>query len=346
MKTGVLIINLGTPNSPRVADVRRYLREFLMDSRVIDIPYLRRFFLVQSLIVPFRSRSSAKAYQQLWTEKGSPLKVYGYEVREHLQEALGDSFSVSLAMRYQQPSIQEGLAQLKKESLKQIVVLPLYPQYASASSGSTHEAVMNHVASWEVIPDLHFISKFFEHPDFIHAFTSLGKEYLDKNTYDHIVFSYHGLPERQIRKAACKNYCQLNDTCCANYHQLNEYCYRAQCFETSRLLASSLKIHQEQYTVSFQSRLGRDPWIKPYTDEVITQLAAHKVQRVLVFSPSFVADCLETTVEIADEYKELFLKAGGQELTLVQSLNTHPLWIQCLKSLVLETLRSNKPISI
>jgi len=341
MKTGVLIVNLGTPDSPKVSDVRKYLREFLMDPRVIDIPFLSRFFLVNCVIAPFRAYSSSRAYAKLWTKEGSPLKVTGYQVQELLQQELGTDYVVSLAMRYQDPSIKMGLATLKDAYVERIVVIPLYPQYASASSGSTHEAVMREISKWEIVPETVFISKFFQHQEFIQAFCEIGKKYLERQEFDHILFSFHGLPERQIQKASRSNYCQINEACCSKYRQLNEYCYRA--FETSRLLSLSLGINEEKYTVSFQSRLGDDPWIKPYTDEVLKLLAANGTKRILVFSPAFIADCLETTVEIAHEYRELFIDSGGEELTLVESLNTHPTWIRCLRSLVLETKNSKQP---
>lgn len=346
MRTGVLLVNLGTPDSPAVADVRKYLREFLMDGRVIDVPYLNRLFLVHGIIAPFRAVSSAKAYAQLWTQDGSPLKTYGYQLERLLQRELGDQYVVSLAMRYQRPSIRESLLKIKNTQVGRIIVVPLYPQYASASTGSTHEAVMKEVSAWEVIPEIQFISKFFDHPQFIDAWAQVGHNYLRQQAYDHIIFSYHGLPERQIKKASRQNYCQANDVCCQKYHQLNEYCYRAQCYETTRLLATALSLEHSRYTVCFQSRLGKEPWIKPYTDEVIRRFAVEGVKRLLVFSPAFVADCLETTVEIGIEYRHLFKKLGGEELTLVESLNTHPDWVNCLKSLITSPQQAAQPVYI
>jgi len=342
-KTGVLIINLGTPESPSVRDVRKYLREFLMDGRVIDIPFWRRFFLINFLIAPFRAPESAKGYQELWTDKGSPLKFYGQELERLLQQELGQAFEVKLAMRYQTPSIRSVLSHFKDKGFKQLVIIPLYPQYASASSGSTMEEVMKVIKAWEVIPEIKMISQFFDHPLFIKAFSEIASSYVIPAKagiqYDHYLFSYHGLPEHQILKSSCDNYCRLGE-CCSVFHSKNQYCYRAQCFETTRLLSKELGINKENYTICFQSRLGKTPWIKPYTDEVIKQLAGRGIKRVLTFSPAFVADCLETTIEIGVEYKKLFLEHGGEHWQLVESLNVQPTWVECLKQIVINNISS------
>jgi protoporphyrin/coproporphyrin ferrochelatase len=336
-KIGVLIINLGTPDSPSVADVRKYLREFLMDARVIDIPFWRRFFLINFFIAPFRAPEPAKGYHELWTPQGSPLKVYAQLLEEALRQALGDGFLVHMAMRYQSPSIKSVLSGFKDKGFKQLIVVPLYPQYASASSGSTVEEVMGTIKGWEVIPEISLVGQFFDHPLFIKAFAEIGRQYMARERFDHYLFSYHGLPERQILKASCGNYCRLGE-CCSVFSSKNRYCYRAQCFETTRLLVDALGIKKEEHTVCFQSRLGKTPWIKPYTDEVIKELAGRGIKRILTFSPAFVADCLETTIEIGVEYKKLFLEHGGEHWQLVESLNTHPIWVECLKQMVMERL--------
>ncbi len=336
-KTGVLIINLGTPESPSVPDVRKYLREFLMDARVIDIPFWRRFLLINFIIAPFRAPESAKGYHELWTPQGSPLKFYSQALEGLLQQALGADFQVKLAMRYQSPSIKSVLLHFKNKGFKQLIIIPLYPQYASSSSGSTMEEVMNVLKGWEVVPEINLISQFFDHPLFIRAFVEIGKKYVAQERFDHYLFSYHGLPEHQILKSSCDRYCRLGD-CCAVYHGKNRYCYRAQCFETTRLLVAALGIKKDDYTICFQSRLGRTPWIKPYTDEVIKQLAGRGIKRVLTFSPAFVADCLETTIEIGVEYKKLFIDHGGEHWQLVESLNVHPVWVECLKQMVIDRL--------
>lgn len=333
-KTGVLIINLGTPDSASVADVRKYLREFLMDRRVIDIPFWRRFLLINLIIAPFRAPESAKGYHELWTAEGSPLKVYGQKLEGLLQAALGSDFQVKLAMRYQSPDIKSVVSHFKGKGFKRLIIIPLYPQYASSSSGSTMEEVMDVIKSWEVVPEIKLISQFFDHPLFIKSFEEIGKKYLSQERFDHYLFSYHGLPEHHILKSSCDNYCRLGD-CCSAYGSKNQYCYRAQCFETTRLLVQALGIKKEDYTLCFQSRLGKTPWIKPYTDEVIKQLAGRGIKRVLVFSPAFVADCLETTIEIGVEYKKLFQENGGEHWQLVESLNVHPTWVECLKQMVL-----------
>lgn len=332
-QTGVLLVNLGTPDSPRVADVRKYLREFLMDGRVIDIPTWQRFLLVQGIIAPFRSPKSAAEYQKLWTENGSPLFIYGVKVRELLQESLGDTYQVELGMRYQNPSIRAALSKFSERSLKRLIVIPLYPQYASASTGSSIEKVLDEVRAWQTFPQIAVISQFFDHPLFLESFAEIGRSYMAKQDYEHFLFTYHGLPERQIRTGST-GYCQLNLKCCSVFHDQNRYCYRAQCYETTRLLVPLLGIQEGQYTVSFQSRLGRDPWIKPYTDKIIDELAAKGIKRILAFSPSFIADCLETTVEIGETYSEQFVEQGGECLDLANSLNDHPMWIECLKNMV------------
>ena len=333
--TGVLLVNLGTPDSPSVPDVRKYLREFLMDGRVIDIPLVARAALVNLIIAPFRAPKSAKTYQKLWTERGSPLLYYGQDITQMLQEELGESYAVELAMRYQSPSIENGLKALMKKNVSRLIIVPLFPQYASATTGSVQEKVMELVKGWQVVPTMHFISNFVEEPLFIEAWKQVATPYLEKE-YDHYVFSYHGVPERHIRKSSVDGYCQLNGKCCSTYNKKNQYCYRGQCFYTTRQLAESLNIPEEKYTVCFQSRLGTDPWIKPYAETVIKELAEEGHKKVLAFSPAFIADCLETTVEVGEEFRDEFIEEGGEEWTLVESLNAHPAWVQCLKKMVLD----------
>ncbi|RYZ44493.1 MAG: ferrochelatase [Sphingobacteriales bacterium] len=258
-KIGVLLVNTGTPDSPQTPDVRKYLREFLMDKRVIDIPYPQRFALINGIIAPFRAPKSAVIYKQLWTDNGSPLIIHAEAVTKLLQESLGPDYYVAYAMRYQSPGMDEVVAKLKEKLLEKIVVIPLFPQYASASTGSVHDKVMEIVKDWQVIPDMKMVSTFCNHPTFIKAWADVAKPYLEQQNWDHFVFSYHGLPERQILKASAKDYCQLNNKCCSSYHRLNRFCYRAQCFETSRQMAAIMGIAEKDYTVAFQSRLGKDP---------------------------------------------------------------------------------------
>lgn len=333
-KTGVLLVNLGTPDSPSVPDVRKYLREFLMDGRVIDIPYIPRFLLVNGIIAPFRAPKSAKIYRQLWNENGSPLKHYGYVVTRLVQEKLGDDYVVRLAMRYQSPSIDAGLAEFQTLGLTDLVVIPFFPQYASASTGSVYEKVMDILKTWQVIPQVRFVNRFLEHPKYIDGFVERGRTYMNERAYDHYLFSYHGLPERQIRKGdVAKTVCRFGE-CCGSLRSDNQHCYRAQCFETTRRLVRELGIPEGKYTTSFQSRLGSDPWIKPYTDDVIKEMPGKSIKSVLAFSPAFVADCLETTIEVGEEYKELFEEHGGEHWQLVESLNDSPHWIEAVVDMV------------
>lgn len=335
-KTGVLLVNLGTPDSPSTPDVRKYLREFLMDKRVIDIPYLFRWLLVNGIIATFRAPKSAKVYQELWEDRGSPLMFYGRDVEAALQETLGDDYHVVLAMRYQSPSIQSALDTLQAAAVKKIVLIPLFPQYASATTGSIIDKVMELVKDWQTIPDLHIVSNFVDNPLFIDTIVQRARPLMEKTDYDFFLFSYHGVPERQIRKGSLGDHCQLNDTCCSSICPQNRLCYRAQCFETSRQVVKALGIPEDKYAVVFQSRLGKDPWIQPYADEYLKELPSRGKKKVLAFSPSFVADCLETTIEVGDEFKEEFIEAGGEQWDLVDSLNAHPRWIDCLENIVHE----------
>ncbi|HEV7348546.1 ferrochelatase [Telluribacter sp.] len=333
-KTGVLIVNLGTPDSPNTPDVRKYLREFLMDGRVIDIPYVSRWMLVNLIIAPFRAPKSAKIYQAVWTPEGSPLKVYGLAVEEMLAKALGDDYVVKLAMRYQSPGIEAGLSELQRQGLSRIVVVPFFPQYASATTGSVYEEVMRVLKDWQIMPELRFINSFLDHPKFIEGFVRLGKKYMAEHPYDHYMFSYHGLPERQIRKGdVTQQYCKLG-SCCDTLTAANQHCYRAQCFETTRLLVRELGIPEGKYTTCFQSRLGKEPWIQPYTEDLVRELPKKGIKSVLAFSPAFVSDCLETTIEVGEEYKEMFEEEGGEHWQLVESLNDSEIWVETLVDLV------------
>ena len=334
-KTGVLLVNLGTPDSTKVPDVRKYLREFLMDARVIDIPYPQRFALVNGIIAPFRAPKSAKEYEKLWVERGSPLKFYGYDVRDLLQKELGEEFVVELAMRYQSPSIAAGLEKLKDCPVGNLIIIPLFPHYASATTGSVIEKVMEIVRTWQTIPSIQFVSQFVEDELYLKTIEERARKWMEKEDWDHYLFSYHGVPERQIYKGSCGGYCQINEQCCGTYTPQNQLCYRAQCFYNTRLMAERLGLKEDQHSTCFQSRLGKDPWIQPYADDVIPALAKKGVKKVLAFSPAFVADCLETTVEVGHQFKENFIEAGGEKWQLVESLNDHPTWIQCLKEMVL-----------
>ena len=329
---GILLVNLGTPDSPRTPDVRSYLKEFLLDPRVIDIPAIPRNLLVRGIIAPFRAPKSAATYQKIWTEAGSPLLMHSRNLAAKLQQFLGDDYKVELAMRYKNPGIAQALLALRAAKCSSITVVPLFPQYASATSGSVAEAVMQIVGTWQAIPELHFTGSFYAHPKYIAAFAEMGRK-LDPASYDHILFSYHGIPERQIHKAADGNAC-LAGTCCDVLHAGNALCYRAQCFHTTRLLADALGLQKDIYTTCFQSRLGKTPWIQPYSSETIEHLAQEGKKKLLVFSPAFVADCLETIYEIGVEYDEEFRHLGGEKVQLVESLNDHDLFVECVADLV------------
>ncbi len=330
-KKGVLLVNLGTPDSTAVPDVRKYLREFLMDKRVIDVPFWKRWMLINLIIAPLRAPKSAKEYRNLFDEKGSPLKYYGFEARDKLRKIVSEEYQIELAMRYQSPSIQEGLESLK--NCASIHVIPLFPQYASASTGSVQDKVMELVKDWQIIPDIKFTSQFFEEELFLDTIVDNAKKMIKETDYDHFLFSYHGIPERHITKGSVGDHCKLG-SCCDVLSDNNRYCYRAQCFETTRLLAKKLDLSDDQYTVTFQSRLGKTPWIKPYTDVVLEELADAGKKKVLAFSPSFISDCLETTVEVGETYQEEFIEAGGEQWDLVPSLNVEDKWVECLKGMI------------
>jgi ferrochelatase len=330
-KTGVLLVNLGTPDSPSVSDVRSYLSQFLNDPRVIDIPWLFRKILVNLIIVPFRAPKSAKIYQKLWTDKGSPLLYYSQRVRELLQAELGEKFDVFLAMRYKNPSIPDVLEQMRKNNYARIIVVPMFPQYSSAASGSALDEVMRVLRTWWVIPEIRMVSQYYAHPLFLQGFVERARKY-NLDDYDHILFSYHGLPERQVDKVYDSGLCTDHD-CENEITEENKYCYKATCYATTRLLAEKLSIARDRYTVCFQSRLDKK-WLRPFSDEVVEDCAKKGMKKILVFSPAFTADCLETIIEIGDEYQEIFTHHGGEKVQLVESLNDHPLWIQCLKDIV------------
>ncbi len=332
-KKGILLVNLGTPDSPSVKDVRKYLDEFLMDGRVIDIPKLNRALLVKGIITTFRGPKSAKLYQAIWTNEGSPLMIYSLQQTSLLQERLGDEYHVELAMRYQNPSIQLGLEKLKAKRVTSIKVIPLFPQYASATTGSVVEKVMDILKTWQTIPPVSFEGSFHDNQKMLEVFAENARK-KDYKQYDHYLFSYHGLPERQLIKADDSGQHCLNIVgCCDELKEVNRLCYKAQCHDTSKKIAALLGIEKEQYTVCFQSRLGKAEWAKPYSSEVLKELAAKGVKKVLAFSPAFVADCLETIHEIGVEYHHDFQAVGGESVHLVESLNGHPKFIDALADL-------------
>lgn len=333
-KKGILLVNLGTPDSTAVSDVRKYLRQFLMDERVIDIPTFNRTLLVNGIIVPFRSPKTAKLYEQIWDkETGSPLLYYSLLQQQLLQEKLGADYQVELAMRYQSPSIEDALNRLKKGLVTDIVVIPLFPQYASASTGSVMQLVMELIGKWPTIPPVRFVNSFHDNRLMIEAFAENARKF-PLESFDHVLFSFHGLPERQL--LACDhtgNFCLQDPDCCTSLHDVNRFCYSAQGHDTARLIAAELCIPASKYTVCFQSRLGKEPWVQPYTTDVLKRMANEGKKRLLIFSPAFVADCLETLYEITHEYQDLFREMGGESVQLVESLNGHPKFIEALADL-------------
>ena len=333
LKVGVLLINLGTPDSPSVKDVRKYLSEFLNDLRVIDIPAILRFFLVNFIIVPFRASKSAKIYRELWTKDGSPILIFGRAIQDKLQLALGNEFDVYLAMRYQNPSMDDILAKMEKNNYNKIIIIPLFPQYASASTGSAIDKTMKLIRKWWIIPEIRIISQFYDNEGYLNTIVERAKQY-NIDEYDHILFSYHGLPVRQVDKVYSDGTLCEEHNCESEINDSNTYCYKATCYATSRLLVEKLNIPKEKYTVCFQSRLDKK-WLEPFSDKVIVDQAKKGAKKLLVFSPAFVADCLETTIEIGKEYQQLFEENGGEKIQLVESLNDHPLWINTLKKMVL-----------
>ena len=331
-KPALLIVNLGTPDSPSYFNVFKYLREFLMDGRVIDIPAFFRFILVTLIICPLRSFSSGKIYKQLWDLSGgeSPLLKNTRELTTKLNEAQ-EKFNVFYAMRYQTPSIKSTLAHIQKTNPTDLIVFPLFPHYASATSGSVYAEVTKQLSKEWVIPNFNFISQYYDHPAFIEAWIKTAQNY-DIEQYDKILFSYHGLPKSQVNKVYKDLQCD-GKNCEHEINDDNHYCYKATVYETSKLIADRLNIPQEKYEVSFQSRLTNN-WLEPFSDEVLKSYPAKGIKKVLVFSPAFTADCLETIIEIGHEYKELFEESGGQKLDYVESLNFSDAWVQAIIEIV------------
>lgn len=327
MKKGLLIINLGTADNCDTASVRRYLAEFLSDKRVIDLPAIMRYALVYGAILPFRPKQSAKAYQAIWTEAGSPLLIHGRNLQTKLQETLGESWQVALGMRYGTPSIASALAELK--TCKQLTILPLYPQYSSAATGSSLEKVLNLLSEQAAIPSLRLIRDFYEHPGFIDAQAALIQPLLAD--HDYLLFSYHGVPERHLSRTGCGQACAGS---CPRLNEANQACYKGQCYGTTRALVNRLGLNDGQYGTAFQSRLGKTPWIKPYTDQVLVDLANQGIKRLAIACPSFVADCLETLEEIGIRAKEQWESLGGEQLTLIPCVNDQNLWVKGLVEII------------
>jgi ferrochelatase len=343
-RIGLLLINLGTPDAPEPGPVRTYLKEFLSDPRVVDIPAIGRWLLLNLFILPFRPKKSAAAYRKIWTEAGSPLLTNHLALAQALQRELGDGVLVAPAMRYGSPSLASGLATLRQAGIDRILILPLYPQYSSAATGSTLEAVFTQAAQLWNVPSLQVMPPFYDDPGFIAAVASQAQPVIADLDPDHVLFSFHGVPERQVRKGdPSGRHCLTATDCCALIGPNNQYCYRAHCVQTARLTAETLGLAEDQWSISFQSRLGRTPWITPFTDVVLDEMAAKGVKRLAVVSPSFTADCLETLEEIGIRALEDFRAKGGDKLVLVPSLNAEPVWVTAVAGMVRHALGQAAP---
>jgi ferrochelatase len=337
MNNGVLLVNLGSPDSPSVADVRRYLREFLMDGRVLDVNWLARFCIVHFAILPFRPKHSAEAYHKIWTPAGSPLVATSRNVQAKLRQRV--SVPVELAMRYQNPSIPQAVRSLAQKGVDEVLLIPLFPHYAMSSFETAVERVKEVAAALAPPMRLKVQPPCFEDPDYITALVGSAQEFLKQN-YDHLLFSFHGLPERHLRKSdPTGRHCLAAENCCTTASPAHATCYRAQCFKTVAAFVKQAGVPEGKYSIAFQSRLGRDPWLKPYTDYELRRLAQSGVRKLLVMCPAFVSDCLETLEEIGLRGRAAFLEAGGTQSTLIPCLNEHPLWLEALENMVGRFLR-------
>lgn len=340
--TGLLLVNLGSPEGPTPEALKPYLTEFLMDPEVIDIPLFLRWPLVHLFIVPTRSKTSAALYKKIWTNDGSPLlqnsRLFAAAIRNELTGQ--PNIQVELCMRYGSPSIREALENLTLERLDRLIVFPLYPQYAQSSTLTVEKKVLKELGAIGLkYPQPEWIKPFYKDPRYIESVKEVSEEAFVGFDPDFSLFSFHGLPVRHLKRLSAN--CLEVSECCAEINAENEYCYRAQCFSTARSVADALNIDSDRYAVSFQSRLGRTPWIQPYTDLLIQDLPRRGVKKLAVFCPSFVADCLETLDEIENRERDRFRSAGGRELRLMPSLNDNPVWVRSATQIVMDTLANS-----
>jgi ferrochelatase len=339
-KKGIILINLGSPDSTNVSDLRKYLDEFLMDERVIDKPWLMRALLVKGIIVPFRAPKSAEAYKQIWTEEGSPLIVFTKKLQHALQARVDEP--VEIAMRYGNPTAEEAYAALEKRSpeINEVIILPLYPHYAMSSYETAVEH-MKKVYKQKKYPfTISFVSPFYKNDAYLNALAASIRPSLEKK-YDHILFSYHGVPARHIRKSDVTGcHCLQSDTCCETESPAHAFCYRHQVRTTTRLVCEQLKISPDKYSISFQSRLGKG-WLEPFTDIRLEEMPGEGIKNLLILCPAFVSDCLETLEEIAMRGKEIFMKAGGESFKMIPCLNTNALWVDAVEQMVNEEMTSD-----
>ena len=334
---GVLLVNLGSPDSTETKDVKRYLGEFLMDERVIDVPYLLRLFLVRGIILNTRPKKSAAAYKKIWWEEGSPLIVLSERLQEKVQAKT--EFPVALAMRYGNPSIKAGLQELHDKGVTDVLMIPLYPQFAMATTETI--LVLADQLQKKYFPKMrvNHIPAFYNKQDYIKVLGDSIKEYLSDKDWDKILFSYHGVPERHIRKSdITQSHCKIDGSCCNTPSPAHEFCYRHQCYETTKQVVKYLDLKEDQYFTSFQSRLGRDPWLQPYTDQTIEDFAHDGVKKLAVVTPAFVSDCLETLEEIGMEGKDEFIEAGGSDFYSVPCINDNDDWVGVLVQWINESM--------
>lgn len=330
MKKAIVLIQLGTPDHPTPSSVGRFLREFLSDPYVINLPWLARMLLVNGIIVPFRRHKSAKAYQKIWSEQGSPLRYHSEALQQQLQAAVGIDTTVKLAMRYGSPSIAQVLTELDQAACSDITILPLFPQYAAATSATALNQVMQYYAGKPRVPSLRMIHDFYDHPSFIQAWTQHIQKHVANQPVDHMVFSYHGLPVRQVKDSELGEVACDQQKPCPAIFQNNRFCYRAQCYATTRAIMSQL---DQPHSVAFQSRLGRIPWIQPYLENHLQTLRDQGIEHLAIASPSFVADCLETVEELGIRTKETWMAMGGKSFLLIPSLNSQPEWVGALQEI-------------
>jgi ferrochelatase len=331
MTKAILLVNLGSPDSPSVPDVRRYLREFLMDGRVLDTAWPVRFCVVNFAILPSRPKESAHAYEKIWLKEGSPLVVTSKRVHAELQRRL--NVTVELAMRYRNPSIVGAMYKLAGLGIDELLLIPLFPHYAMSSFETAVVRVREVAASLAPRMRIEVQPPFYDHPDYITALVASAQDYLARD-YDHLLFSFHGIPERHLRKSdPSGRHCLAAADCCATANPAHATCYRAQCFKTMQAFVTKAGVPANKFSFSFQSRLGKDPWLKPYTDFELPRLAKAGKKKMLVICPAFVSDCLETIEEIGMRGKETFLEAGGKEFAQIPCLNEHPLWLDALEKM-------------
>lgn len=320
MRKGILLVNLGSPDSTNPKDVKKYLDEFLMDPRVIDVPKWARILLVRGIILNTRPKKSAEAYSKIWWEEGSPLIVLSERLQKKVQERV--NIPVALAMRYGSMTLQNGLQELVDQGVEEVLTIPLYPQFAMATTETINVKVAE--LQQQHFPQLEITSlpAFYHRPAYIEVLSRSIREHLEGLDYEHLLFSYHGVPERHIRKSdITKSHCKIDHSCCVTPSAAHQFCYRHQCFETTRMVAEALKLKEGTYSTSFQSRLGFDPWLQPYTDRTIERMGKAGIKKMAIVTPAFVSDCLETLEEIAMEGEEIFHEVGGKEFTTIPCLN-------------------------